>query len=68
MLSQIFCSGQVQLEDGRILVVGGHNGGEFGIQTTNIFDPTTNTWSAGRQHGLPALVPDARRSCLTAAS
>jgi plastocyanin len=43
--SQIFCSGQVVLGDGRILVVGGHNGGEVGIKDVNIFDPATRNWT-----------------------
>jgi hypothetical protein len=45
--TQIFCSAELQLPDGRIMVVGGHNGGEVGINSTQLFDPTTNAWSAG---------------------
>jgi hypothetical protein len=43
--SQIFCSAHVQLPDGRLLVIGGHNGGEYGIRDTTLFDPTTSQWS-----------------------
>jgi hypothetical protein len=43
--SQIFCAAQVTLPDGRLLVVGGHNGGEVGIKDTNIFDPITRQWT-----------------------
>jgi hypothetical protein len=43
--SNIFCGGQIQLPDGRILVVGGHNGGEYGIKDTLIFDPATRSFS-----------------------
>ena len=43
--SQIFCSGLAQLPDGRLMVIGGHNGGEVGITDSNVFDPATNQWS-----------------------
>jgi hypothetical protein len=56
-LSQLFCSGQVQLDDGRILAVGGHNGGEFGITAATIFNPSTNTWSAGGTMSFPRWYP-----------
>ena len=45
--SQIFCAGMVNMADGRVLVVGGHNGGEVGIKDTNIFDPVTGAWTRG---------------------
>lgn len=41
----IFCSGQISLEDGRILVVGGDTGGAVGIKNTYIYDPVANTWT-----------------------
>ncbi len=44
----IFCSGMVQLPDGRILAVGGHGAattGDSGIVNTTIFDPDTSTWT-----------------------
>ncbi|MFN0096316.1 MAG: LamG-like jellyroll fold domain-containing protein [Dehalococcoidia bacterium] len=46
----LFCSGHVQLADGRLLVVGGHDPAltstVAGIRDVNIFDPATGTWSA----------------------
>src|SRR5262249_1386166 len=64
--SQIFCSGHVQLSDGRILTVGGHNGGDTGIKDTNIFDPFTNRWSRvanmsyARWYPSATALPDGR--------
>jgi hypothetical protein len=43
--SQLFCAAQLALPDGRLLVVGGHNGGEVGIKDVNVFDPATGAWS-----------------------
>jgi len=40
--TQIFCSGHVQLADGRLLVVGGHNGADTGIAAVNAFG---SSWS-----------------------
>ena len=41
----IFCSGNVQLPDGRIAFFGGHYiDGDNGISKVNIFDPETETW------------------------
>ena len=43
--SGLFCASHSQLADGRLLVVGGHNGGEVGIRDVNIFDPQARSWS-----------------------
>jgi hypothetical protein len=43
--SAVFCASHSQLADGRLLVVGGHNGGEVGIRDVNMFDPRTRAWT-----------------------
>jgi hypothetical protein len=43
--SQMFCADQTMLSDGRILVVGGHNGADIGIKNTMIFDPASRQWT-----------------------
>ena len=49
----IFCSGHVQLADGRIAFFGGHYiDGNNGIRKINIFDPVTETWV---DRGIPPL-------------
>ncbi|MGH9582596.1 MAG: Ig-like domain-containing protein, partial [Bryobacteraceae bacterium] len=44
----VFCSGHAALADGRILVVGGYgeDGNNIGIDTAEIFDPSTNSWTS----------------------
>lgn len=46
--TNLFCSGHSFLPDGRLFVTGGHDGDDgLGEPHTNIFDPATNTYSAG---------------------
>jgi hypothetical protein len=72
----LFCAGQAQLPDGRILVVGGYD--SIGAANANIFDPVTQTWSAvpnmayRRWYPTATTLPDGRmlvtsgaQSCLT---
>ncbi|MHB8683321.1 MAG: kelch repeat-containing protein, partial [Dehalococcoidia bacterium] len=57
--SAIFCNAQVFLSDGRLLSVGGHNGGEVGIPDTEVFDPATNTWTRVADMAFPRWYPSA---------
>ena len=74
----LFCSGQSQLADGRILVVGGYAPPKLGAKNANIFDPVTQTWSAlpnmayRRWYPTSTTLPDGRalvtsgaQTCLT---
>jgi hypothetical protein len=46
---ELFCAGQTQLADGRVLVAGGHqpHQGEVGIKATWEYLPDTDTWLRG---------------------
>jgi hypothetical protein len=62
----IFCSGHASLDDGTILVVGGHAGVHAGIRDANIFDPATHSWTAAasmfyaRWYPTATTLPDGR--------
>jgi hypothetical protein len=57
--TNIFCSGQVALPDGRALVVGGHQADFVGLQDANIFDPVTQTWTPATPMAFPRWYPTA---------
>jgi hypothetical protein len=42
----LFCAGQAQLPDGRILVAGGYDPSSLGAPNANIFDPVALAWTA----------------------
>jgi hypothetical protein len=44
-LQNIFCSGHSFLPDGRLLISGGHIRNNVGLDTANIYDPYTDSWS-----------------------
>ena len=64
--TMLFCSGHSFLADGRLLVSGGHKDDDTGIDATNIFDPTSQTWSVapkmafGRWYPTVTILPDGR--------
>jgi hypothetical protein len=53
----LWCSADAQLPDGRILVAGGHDPSGLGSPIVNIFDPSTDTWSAGPNMAYPRWYP-----------
>ncbi|HKE44065.1 MAG TPA: galactose oxidase-like domain-containing protein, partial [Steroidobacteraceae bacterium] len=57
----LFCSGHVELADGRILVVGGHISAHTGIPDANIFNPATETWTSVASMQFPRWYPTATR-------
>ena len=53
----LFCSGHALLSDGRLMVIGGHAGGETGTTETNLFDPFSDTWTRVTDMNLPRWYP-----------
>ena len=56
----IFCGGMAELPDGRVIVVGGYGSastGNLGIVDTNIYDPTTSTWTRVADMHYPRWYP-----------
>ncbi|MGO9648024.1 MAG: Ig-like domain-containing protein [Terriglobales bacterium] len=70
----IFCAGQSIMYDGRVMVSGGlddfHYPADSGIFNSDIFDPATNTWSAGplmnASRWYPTSIPMPDGTILTA--
>jgi hypothetical protein len=64
--ANIFCSGQVLMADGRVMVVGGFGDQSSGTTAVLIFNPTTNAWIQGpsmqykRWYGTATTLPDGR--------
>lgn len=64
--SGLFCSAHTHLADGRVLVVGGHPGGEnhedevggaIGIPDTNVYDPELQAWTRVADMRFPRWYP-----------
>jgi hypothetical protein len=66
LAAAMFCAATAALPDGRIVVVGGHNGDDTGINTASIFDPIRSTWAplpnmhSARWYPGAATLPDGR--------
>ncbi|HYS11315.1 MAG TPA: fibronectin type III domain-containing protein [Myxococcales bacterium] len=55
-----FCTGHEQMADGRIIVVGGHNGGaHLGLTAAVAFDPASSSWSVLPDMAFPRWYPTA---------
>jgi hypothetical protein len=55
--TNLFCAGQAQLFDGRILVTGGYGNMNQGVPNVNIFDPIANTWTEAADMAYPRWYP-----------
>ena len=58
--ASIFCSGMVQLPNGKVMTVGGYGSlstGQLGIVNTDIFDPATSSWTAAANMHTPRWYP-----------
>ncbi|MGO8936359.1 MAG: galactose oxidase-like domain-containing protein [Mycobacterium sp.] len=62
----LFCSGHTFLQDGRLLVTGGHLFDSQGLNATTFYDPAMDEWSAGpamnqgRWYPTAVTLPDGR--------
>jgi len=66
--TMLFCAGHAFMPDGRLLVSGGHLADDQGLQSTNIFDPASESWvpgplalmARGRWYPTVTTLPDGR--------
>lgn len=65
--TMLFCSGHAIMADGRLMVSGGHKDDDAGLDVTNIFNPTTESWTPGlpkmakgRWYPTVTTLPDGR--------
>ena len=62
----LFCAGHTFLEDGRLLVTGGHLFDSQGLSSSTFYDPITDKWTAGptmnkgRWYPTAVTLPDGR--------
>lgn len=55
--TNLFCSGHAPLDDGTVLITGGHHpnfGNHLGLPDANLFDPETKQWS-GQDDGVAEM-------------
>ena len=55
----LFCAGHINLQDGRLLVVGGHIQAYEGTKDTNLFNPNGATWQRGQDMSVARWYPTA---------
>jgi galactose oxidase-like protein/Big-like domain-containing protein/Kelch motif protein len=55
----IFCSGNVNMADGRVLVAGGEGSSMLGSPAATIFDPNSNTWTRVANMNIARWYPTA---------
>jgi hypothetical protein len=56
--TNIFCTGQDVMPDGRVFVAGGHNNdAHLGLTAANIFDPATSAWTTAADMANPRWYP-----------
>jgi hypothetical protein len=53
----MFCNGMDQMADGRLMVVGGHQGGHIGLPNAGIFDPASESWTMLPDMAYPRWYP-----------
>jgi len=59
LASNLFCSAQSMLGDGRLIVVGGHGTSHLGVPDVNVFDSTSNGWTRVANMHAPRWYPSA---------